>query len=207
MFSNSRKSILEEVEKGNTALANQICDTIHSKMDELNKTSTYLISDTTIRSVVSKNESDYSSMQELKEDRENNLFKILKQTMFATSDIESIVFIQEDEVINPNRDADNSAIYRDNTFLETFYRSEIYEKVNADKNASLLLYDLYNTDDLYLVRGMKSMYGNSLMSVLAIAVDKNYFQENLDSEQFGEGASMTLIDEAGSIVIDRKSVV
>lgn len=200
IFLNSKESILNEVISANAALVDQAASVLNYKMNEIETTSTYLISDPEINASVSMKKDNDKSQAEINKNRQENLYNILGQTMFSKNKIKSIVFVKKDEILDPYPTSDETLMYRQKDFNEEFHSSRIYEQLKSD-NRSVWVNNLYSSNRVFFLRGMKGMYSKELLSTLIMTIDPTYFLENLEISELGQDATMVICDSEGAIIM------
>lgn len=204
LFVNSKAAILTEVVKANGALADQVTKIISLKLDAIDSSSLLLISDQKVLEVISKKESDYENLYYMLKDRDENVYSLITSIKASTRDVTRIMLIGDNEVIDPER----TDYFFNANFIPTFKASPEYQRVIDNKSKPVWLYGLFETNNLYFMRSLRNIYSPGTQTILTFALKPDYLLNVLDAEQLGEGASMSIVDEFGKIVVstdtDRK---
>ena len=197
LFFNAKGAISNEVSSANSALADQVTNLMNLKLEEVDRTSLLLISDTEVLRVFSQQPDDYESMYYMLKDREDNLFSLITSLKLSYSGINKIIFIGEDEVIDPEK----TDMYFEEGFIDSFFSSDIYTKVEEARSKPVWFFNEYGTDELYFMRDVKNFYSPGTKGALLISLDKEFLLDQLEAEKLGEGARMTIVDGEGKIVL------
>lgn len=197
LFFNARDSLTTEVTDANMALADQATKLIDLKLSEIDATSILLISDQDVLEVISKSEEDYENLYYMLKDRDDNLFSLITSLKSSTRDLKTINFINDNEVIDP----DKNGAFAEDDFPQTFFAGNEYNIAAEAKSRPVWFYGLYNTDNLFFMRTVRNIYSAKANTVLLIAMDKDYLGGDLNAEELGEGARMTIVDQVGNVVI------
>jgi len=196
LFSQSRNALRDEVSGANLALADQVTNLMNIQLSAVDETSVILISDLDVLETISKEAEDYDNLYYMYKDREDNLFSLISSLKSSEKDYNTIAFIDQDEVLDPDNDEALSA----EDFPGKFFQSDVYQKISDAKSKPVWFYGLYGTDKLYFIRTVRNIYSASSNSVLLISVNKEYLTNHLDADNLGEGARMSIIDSEGNIV-------
>lgn len=198
LFFNAKAAIVSEVSDANLALADQVVNTVNLKLAAIDATSLILSSDQTLLNVISKHEDDYDSLYYMYKDRDDNLFSLLTSIKSTSSDLETIVFVTEEEVIAPKR----IDPFFEEGFIENFFTSKEYESIENNKVESRWFYGLYGSKDLYFMRAIEDASSTDTLAVVVIPLEKTFLLEGqLEAEKLGEGARVTIVDTDGLVII------
>ncbi len=197
LYNTGKGSILEEVEKANLAVANQVTNIIDFKTDAVDSNSMVLIASQEVLAVVSKNIDNYENLYYMLKDREDNIYTLVTSLQSSEKSIKSIAFIKEDEVIEQTK----QTYYTAENFTKDYFASPEYQAVDEAKSRPVWFYGLFGTEDLFFMRQVRNIYSAASVSVLTFAIDPSYIESLFDPEQLGEGAKMSLIDSEGRIVL------
>lgn len=197
LFINAKDAISEEVSNANLALADQVTNLMNLKLSEIDATSIILISDQDVLETISKQEQDYENLYYMLKDREDNLYSLITSLKSSSRDLHTVAFINENEVIDPDRRAE----FFVDGFIDSFFASEEVTITTDAKSKPVWFYNLYGNDDLYFMRSIRNIYSANSKAVLVISVDKDYLLGELDAENLGEGARMSIVDADGNIVL------
>lgn len=211
LFTNSKNTLLEEVEHTNLALAGQVTELINFKLQEVNRSGKLLTTNMTVLEVISKSQKDYENKYFMVDDRDKNLFPIMLALQQANETLKSIAFVKEDEVIIRGDKSSSLDIFQENilkeSFRKEFFKSDMYKKVVSAKESPVWGYQLFGSDKLFLLKGINNVYDLDSTTVLLIELDAQYLRSVLNVEQLGEGARMTIVDELGQVIVSSDETV
>jgi len=163
-----------------------------------------LISDQKVLEVISKKEKDYENLYYMLKDRDENVYSLITSIKASNRDVARIMFINEEEVIDPER----TDYFFNENFIPTFQKSPEFKQIIEKKSKPVWMYGLFETGDLYFMRSLRNIYSPGTQSILAFALKPDYLLSVLDATQLGEGASMSIVDTEGKVVVssnpDRK---
>ncbi len=197
LYNNGKNSILDEVEKANLAVADQVTNIINFKMEAIENTSIVLISNQDILSVISKDENDYENLYYMLKEREDTVYSIINSLQSSQPELLSVAFIKDNEVIEQNL----QSYYSDDAFPKEFFASDVYGKVSELKSKPIWFYNLFGSDNVFFMRQIRNIYAASSVSVLSIEVDKEYLTDILEAEKIGEGSVMSLVSPEGEVIV------
>jgi len=154
--------------------------------------------------VISKKEKDYENLYYMLKDRDENVYSLITSIKASNRDVARIMFINEEEVIDPER----TDYFFNENFIPTFQKSPEFKQIIEKKSKPVWMYGLFETGDLYFMRSLRNIYSPGTQSILAFALKPDYLLSVLDATQLGEGASMSIVDTEGKVVVssnpDRK---
>lgn len=203
MFAQGKNAILTEVEQANIALADKAANTIDLKIADVEQTSLFIAADQKILALIAKNPEDYENLYYFTMDRKDNLYSTLTSLRFSNKDLLSIVFIQEDEIIDPDR----NPIYLGDTFVKDFYASEVFKTVEAANTKPIWAFDLYGTKDIFFMRAIRNIYSAKFLAVLSIQISPKYLLSELDASKLSAGARLSVVDEKGNVVVSSDETI
>lgn len=203
LFINAKVSLTEEVTNANMALSDQVTKLMDLKLSEIDATSILLISDQDVLEVISKSEEDYENLYYMLKDRDDNLFSLIQSLKSSTRDLKVVNFINDNEVIDP----DKSGVFAEEGFVDTFFQSEEFTIAAEAKARPVWFYGLYGTQDLYFMRSVRNIYSAKANTVLLMSLDHEYLSEDLNAEELGEGARMSLVDSQGKVIASSDETV
>ena len=197
LYNTGKGSLLEEVEKANLAVADQVTNIIDLKTEAIEANSMVLIASQEVLAVVSKNIENYENLYYMLKDREDNIYSLITSLQSSEKNIKSIAFLKEDEVIEQTK----QTFYTPENFTEEFFASPEYQIVADAKSRPVWFYGLFDTEDLFFMRQVRNIYSASSVSVLTFVIDPIYIENLFDAEQLGEGSIMSLVDQEGRTVL------
>ncbi|PKM49346.1 MAG: hypothetical protein CVV02_16610 [Firmicutes bacterium HGW-Firmicutes-7] len=188
-------SLLEKVNSSNLAYVSKVTKILDGKITSIENITRIIIADMDLNSTISKNESDYIDAFEMMQDRETNFNNKIQSLKFSNPLIKNIFIAKEDEVLGD--------ISFDRTkFLKEFSKSNIFEQAQQSK-LSMWYTDLYDTDDLYIMRSINSVSTGKFIGVLVVQVSKKLLIDDLSSD-FGSLANLAILDNTGQVIITPK---
>lgn len=197
LFVNAKGAILKEVEQANLALADQVSKFVDMKLNAVDATSVIMVSDPAVLEAISKSEKDYESLYHMQKDRDTNLYSLINSLRAAEKGIDKLVFIKDNEVIDP----DETDVFQKADFIKTFLAGDVYSKTIANKSKPIWFYGLFETHDLYFMRSIRNIYAENSQVILMVSLKADYLTKGLDAAQLGEGARMTIVDNEGKVVV------
>jgi methyl-accepting chemotaxis protein len=197
LFVNSKAAILTEVEAANLALADQVTKLVDFKLDAIDSSSLLFISDQNVLDTISKSKDSYENMYYMLKDREDNVFSLITSVKASTREIKNIMFISNDEVISPER----TDYFFSESFIPTFTESPEYKFVIDNKSKPVWMYGLFETEDIYFMRSIRNFYAPTKQTILSYSLKTEYLLNVLGADQLGEGASISIVDPLGKVVL------
>ncbi len=197
LYNTGKDSLLEEVEKANLAVADQVTNIINLKTDAIDSNSMVLIASQEVLAVVSKNIDNYENLYYMLKDREDSIYTLVTSLQSSEKNIKSIAFIKENEVIEQTK----QTYYTSENFTEEFFASPEYQMVADAKSRPVWFYGLFGTEDLFFMRQVRNIYSAASVSVLTFTIDPAYIESLFEPEQLGEGSKMSLVDQEGRVVL------
>ncbi|MDA3847862.1 MAG: methyl-accepting chemotaxis protein [Vallitaleaceae bacterium] len=194
-YSGAKNTLTEELQRSNLALAKEVTALMDFKIGEIQSASDIVKSDSKVLEVLTKNIDDYPSAYDMTTDREAKLYNMTTSIESSNSDIYTMAFITQAEVID--REVRQ---YMEGDFPENFYSSSEYLKVQEMNPNEYWTYGLYEQNSLFFMRAVKD-FRSSVDAVLVIEVDEGLFKDILSPEALGEGTTMSIIDSEGSVVL------
>ncbi len=197
VYMQSKDAILNEVEEANKALADQAVNSFNLKMDDIEQASLFITADQKINALITKNLEDYANLYEFSKDRKDNIFETINSLRFSNSNITSIVLVQEDEVIDP----DQKELYKSDGFREDFFNSQEYALVNANTQAPVWAFDLFDTNDIFYMRAIKSTSSAKTVAILLMQIKQELLLEEISKSSMVDGARVSVADEKGNVIV------
>ncbi len=193
----ARDAIIDGIQDSSAELINRESNAISSRLQEVEKTSMMLISDTTFIKTLNKSSSDYDNLYEMLKERDLNINNQLNSIRFANPHITNTLVIKSNELIDP---IGTSRIFTDE-FRVSFFKSEIYEKVKAKKGGTVWFSHLYdNPKSIYLMKQIRSMSTGTEIGVLILEVDKKHIDKVGKNNAVHKDSQVSIIDEQGLII-------
>lgn len=186
-------SILEKVNSSNLAYVSKVVKIIDGKIKSVEDITGMLVSDVDMNTALSKEEKDYKNDTVMASDRDTNFTKKIQPLLYSNVQLKNIYFVKENENIG------NLSV-EEEQMLRGFFESDTYQSVKAAKYRPIWFTNLFNTDDLFVLRNIKSVITGESIGVLVIQVDKSLITEDLASD-FGNLAKTAILDPSGTVVI------
>lgn len=192
LFSEAKTSLLEKVDNSNAAYISKSVEIMNIKMKYIEDTSKMIFADQNIVDVLKKTAADYENNYFMNQERKESLGNMITTISNSNSDIMNIFVVKDTEVI------DSQAKYSTPEFLNTFLKSEEYQRVLDASSKPVWFSDLFGTEDIFLMRLFKGV------GVLVIEVKKDYLATDLKSTDISNNAILSLISQDGQIVTSGK---
>lgn len=189
-------SLVKKVNNSNIAYASKVIKILNGNISDIGNISKVLISDVELNRTVSMKPSDYDTQYDMVQDRLTNFDGKVNSLLYSNDFIKSIVLVKENEILGTT--------LVDKKFYETFFQSEISQKVMDAKTDPVWFYNLYNSDDIFFMRNLNNLNSGKSIGVLIIQVKKELFQSELNSD-FGSAATLSIIDSEGNVVVTPKN--
>lgn len=193
MLTVSSNAIIDKVNVSNTAYVQKMIEILNADIESVENIISVILTDTDLNESVSKSERDYDNAFEMIKDREENYDKKIQSLRFSNKVIKNIFVVKENETIG-------EMLFPKNSFSEEFYKSEVYGEVEKSGSNTSWFINLYDTDDIFVMRRFPSLNTGEIVGTLVVQVDKMLFGDNLVSD-FGEGVFVNIADEDGNPVI------
>lgn len=197
LYISAKSAILEEVEKANISLADQVTASVNLKINTIEASGTLLISDNQILTIAGKSLEDYSSDYELLKDRQDNLFTRLNAMRLSVPELDRVWIVKEDELIDPAKTDE----YRTPEFKKTFDESPENQLLLSGTTKTLWAYKLFDTQDIFYMRSFRNSAHAGALTTLVFMIHPDYFLKDLKESQLNEGARISLVDQNGMVVM------
>ncbi|MCF8018592.1 conserved membrane protein of unknown function [Petrocella atlantisensis] len=197
LFTNGKDSILEEVQKANLALADQVTEQANLKLDAIDSDSNLFLFNVKIGQLVSRSPEDYDNTFTFIQDRRDNIRTLYVSLNVSKPELKTVAFIKENEII----DYSNIDFINDPSFIENFMASDERTQILESGSQPYWSYGKYDTSDLFLYKTVANVYDMTKPSVMMLVVDPSYLTKILDPEKLGEGAKMSIVDMNGQVVV------
>ncbi len=197
LYSISKKSILEEVEKANMVAASQVATIAELRAESIASNARVLMSNKELITTVSKNIDHYKNGYYMQVDREEKVYSLMQTIQMSEKFIKSIAFINKKEIIDPM----GRPYYAEETQLDAFFESQEYEAILQSGNEPVWYYGLFGTTDIFFTRQLRNIYKADEVTVLVIAIDPFYLESLFENEEFGEEVVMSLMDVDGRTIV------
>lgn len=186
-------SLLEKVNSSNLAYVLKVTKILDGNINKIENNSKILLSDKDFNTKISKDVSEYDNNYDMKNERYKLIYNKIKAMQYSNSMIKNIIIVKENEIIG-------DVVVEQKEVFNDFFNSDVFQRVNEAKSTPVWFYDLYKTDDLYVMQILKNLNTSKTIGVLIIQVKKELFTEDLKSD-FGDLAKLAIIDSQGNIVI------
>ncbi len=185
-------ALLEKVNESNLAYIKKADTIIEGQIKSIEDISRIVVLDQGFISTVSKSESDYKDLMERMKDRNENFDDTINMLMNSNVMISNIFVIKETDIMGVTK-LDRK------TLPKEFYESDLYLESVASSLEPVWSYDLFDTNDLFLMRNIKGLNSTDKVGVLVIQVKKELFEKELISD-FGEKAKLAILDAEGKVI-------
>lgn len=165
---------------------------LDGKINGIENNSKILLSDKDFNSKLSKDVSEYDNDYDLKNERYKLLYNKIKAMQYSDLMIKNIIIVKENEIIG-------DVVTEQKEVFNDFFLSDVFHRVNEAKSTPVWFYNLYKTDDLYVMQTLKNFNTGEIIGVLIIQVKKELLTEELKSD-FGNLARLAILDSLGNIV-------
>jgi methyl-accepting chemotaxis protein len=193
LTSQASSSLLEKVNSSNLAYVTKVTKIIDGNIKNFEDNITSLITDVDLNTTISKDVSYYKDVYEMTQERDINFSTKIQKIQYSNDMIRNIFLLKENEVLG-------SMPFDVKTFPDEFFKSDVYQMVKSAKNRNVWFYDLYETNDIYVMRSINSIATGKFVGVLVFQVNKEMFLEDLNSD-FGSLAKLALLDPLGQVVV------
>ncbi|MBN2222474.1 MAG: methyl-accepting chemotaxis protein [Vallitaleaceae bacterium] len=197
LFISAKSAILEEVEKANLSLADQVTASVNLKINTIEASGTLLISDNQILGIAGKSLKDYASDYDMLKDRQDNLFTRLNALRLSVPELNRVWIVKEDEIIDPAKTDE----YRTTEFKKTFDESPENQLLVSGTVKTLWAYQLFNTQDIFYMRNFRNSAHSGALTTLVFMIHPDYLLRDLKESQLNEGARISLVDTSGKVVV------
>ncbi len=189
-------SLLEKVNSSNLAYATKVTKILDGNIKSIEDNTKLILSDIRLNSTVSKDINDYDSSYEMTKDRQENFDKSVQTLQFSNPMIKNIFLLKDQEILG-------SVPVELKGQLDGFFKSDVYEKVQKANLAPVWFFNLYGTQDLYVMRNINNSNTGEFIGVLVIQVKKDLMMGDLNSD-FGSLAKLAIIDPSGQVIMEQK---
>lgn len=192
----AERTILDKVNSSNIAYVTKVTKILNGNIADIENITRIILADLELNLTISKDVTDYDNAYTMIKDREKNFDNKIRSLQFSSPSIKSIVLVKEEEVIG-------TYSFDKNSFIQEFHKSEIYKKVLDAKTNVIWSFNLFDTQDLFLLRNIMNKSSGKIIGTLIIQVDKKLLEEDLDNEFIGF-ANTEILDEQGDVVVIQK---
>ncbi|MDF1616771.1 methyl-accepting chemotaxis protein [Petrocella sp. FN5] len=197
LFTNGKDSILEEVQKANLALADQVTEQANLKLDAIDSDSKLFLYNVKITQLVSRSPEDYDNTFTFIQERRDNIRALYVSLNVTKPELKTVAFIKENEII----DYANIDYLSDASFIENFMASELRAQVLESGSQPYWTYGMYGTSDIFLYKTVGNVYDMTKPAVMMLTIEPTYLTSILDPEKLGEGTKMSIVDMNGQVVV------
>jgi len=186
-------SLLEKVNSSNMAYVSKVTKILDGKIKSVEDIARIILSDIDLNNTIRKDKDDYENAYLMLKDRETNFDKKVQALEFSNDMIKSIVLVKEEEFLGKDP-------YNLKQAFEDFYSSEEYIIVKEASTNVVWFSNLYDTEDLFLMRNINSITSGKFIGVLIIQIDNKLLADDLTSD-FGELAQLAILDSVGQVIV------
>lgn len=197
LFLNAKAAILEEVEKANLSVADQVTSLVNLKLSSIESSTTLLASDNTILQVVGKSVDDYQTEYDMVKDRQDNLFSRLNALRLSLPELNQIIIVKPEEVIDPSKYKDFSTP----EFREAFDESAENKLLQEGKSKEIWSYKLFDRQDIFFIRAFRNTYASGEVEILVYDISPEFLLKDLKSNQSSDSVRISLVDSEGRAVV------
>lgn len=196
LFVNAKSAILDEVEKANLSVADQVTSLVNLKLDSIESSTTLLASDNTILQVVGKSAVDYETEYDMVKDRQDNLFSRFNAIRLSSPELNQILVVKPNEIIDPSKYKEFSTP----EFRKTFDASEENRLLQGGKVKQIWSYKLFDKQDLFFMRTFRNTFASGETEILVFHISPDYLLKGLNT-QSSDSVRMSMLDSEGRVVV------
>ncbi len=186
-------SLLEKVNNSNLAYVSKVTKILDGKLKSIEDVTRLVVSDVEMNKAIGRDAKNYPNAFDMMKDRETNINNKIQTLMFSNNMIRNIIIVQEDENFG-----NVSVALKEQ--LKDFYTSELYQRVEASESSSVWFYNLFGTEDIFVMRNIRSIQTAKHIGVLIIQVKKELLIDDLKKD-FGGLEDIAILDAAGQVVL------
>lgn len=185
-------SLLKKVNSSNLAYVSKVTKILNGNVDDIENIIKMIIVDSDLNCTIEKSETDYENTVEMLKDRKTNFEKKIQAMQFSNTAIKSIFLVKENELIG-------NVPFDQEVFKKEFVASDIY-KQHVNLKTVVWYANLFDTNDLFVMRTINSLNTGKLVGILVIQVDKKLLMDNMTND-FGGTVQLAILDDKGQVVI------
>jgi methyl-accepting chemotaxis protein len=194
LTSQASSSLLNKVNESNLAYVSKVSKILNNNIRSVEDISKLILIDEAMTKALSKSPDDYKNVLQLNKDRSENFEKKVFAYKYSNALVKNIFVIKDNEIIG---DTPGSS----STRMEDFLKRPEYQATLDNKDDPVWFYNLFGTDDLFLLRNLDSPVSNKHIGTLVIQVTKDLLRGDLDSD-FVEIAKISVTDKEGGIILN-----
>lgn len=194
LTSQASSSLLNKVNESNLAYVSKVSKILNNNIKSVEDISKLILIDEAMTKALSKSSNDYKNVLQMNSDRSENFEKKVFAYKYSNALIKNIFIIKDNEIIG---DTPVTSSIR----MEDFLKSSEYQATLDNKDDSVWFYNLFGTEDLFLLRNLVSPVTNKHIGTLVIQVAKDLLRGDLDAD-FIEIAKTSVIDKEGGIILN-----
>jgi methyl-accepting chemotaxis protein len=197
LFNTGKSAIREEVVQSNTAVVNEISNYLNLKIAGIDSASIQMIDNNDLIENIFKSRDDFEQSYLRDNDLDDNVFSVTNPIVTANEYVQYIGFVKEEEVIIRIEDKQD---YMTDDFFATFKADPVYAKLEEAGRKPVWDYGLFGQDSVFFLRRMASFMHSDKEVYMLIAIDPAIFSADFQPENFGEGSTLTYVDENGLVI-------
>jgi len=203
LFTNGMDSILEEVQKANLALADQVTEQANLKLGAIDSDSNLFLYNVKITQLVSRSPEDYDNTFTFIQERRDNIRALYISLNVSKPELKTVAFIKENEII----DYANMDYLSASSFTEDFMASKEYDEILESGSQPYWTYGMHGTKDIFLYKTVGNVYDMTKPAIMMMAINPTYLTSILDPDKLGDGAKMSIVDMKGQVVVTSDETV
>ena len=189
----ARTSLLDKVNSSNLAYVSKVTKILDGNIKEIEDIIRIIMSDTEMNTAMSKTEKDYDNLFDMMQDRKNKIDNKVQALQFSNNKIRHIFLVKENEILG-------NAMFERQKFSDEFFKSDLFKDVQENNGGNGWYYDLYDTNDIFVMRNIRSINTGKFIGVLIIQVKKELLMESLNSD-FGNKTQLAMLDPIGQVIL------
>lgn len=193
LTSQASTSLLNKVNSSNLAYTLKVTKILDGYIKNIENTAKIITKDLNLNKTIAKDISSYQSEFEMKTDREINFDNKVKSLVLSNDMIKNIFLVKKNEAIG-------NIPFEKTKFIEDFFVSDIFAKVNEAGNQPVWFFNLYNTEDIYLMQNVQNVGSGNLIGTLIIQIKNKMLLDDI-SIVFGSQAKSAILDSSGRIIL------
>lgn len=195
LFGQAKASLMTKAENANMAYSNKVTSVLDMKLQQIEDVSKLIVTNQEMVEIFDRSPDDYENAFDRLHEREK--FKEQVYSMqFSNSNILDMFIVKEDEIIESVSNHSDSDAFR-----EAFLASDVYKLSLDIKNKPKWYYGLFDTQDLYFVRPVKSLTYGSNIGTLVIRIKSEHLLKELKMYDVAPTATLAVVDAQGSVIV------
>lgn len=197
LFTLSKGGILDAVNDSSENVTKKTTENIDIKLELADNIGLLFISDTAFLETLGKDLEDYMNQADMGLDRDEKINDKVNSVRMSNQFVDSLFFIQEDEIIDPATEYDMEP----QSFIDEFMASDIYQEVLESGGRSIWKYGTFKEGYFYSFRMLRKAYSNKPLAIMCFEIKPTYFE---DAVKYDGEESAYILNNEGVIVASNK---